>query len=314
MLIFLCVKLYIMDVKIGRKLGSGVMGTVFAAKIDDVDAIVKIERYNGDMTTKSPFIRQIIFNDKVATHHTDRFLSLITSSVIDDCKHTQDIPKWVVGDKKKLAKCQTRATYKKCCTLSYAPMLQYTFKQLKSSLGYKDKLIIFKYLLKSINIINIGGFFHNDIHSENIMCDSTMKKWYIIDYGAIYHKSFITNTEDYFKHMHAFSDKIQLVWAFIEDPISDHIIANDLDKDLPPYKQVVSVIKKDKMYTSIVKYIPAAPKHIQNLILVQVCACLHYDLYVRALCMDKTPIGRELMTFKQPNEAYFLKFIKNRYK
>ena len=56
-----------MNVKIDKKLGTG---------------------YNGCLSTKSIFARQILFDD-FAKLHKDHFITLVFSGIKEDCKHKQ---------------------------------------------------------------------------------------------------------------------------------------------------------------------------------------------------------------------------------
>ena len=299
-----------MNIEIKNKLGSGVMGDVYSSKIDGMDTITKIEKYDGDMTTKSPFIRQLIFNDMVAKLYPDRFMTLVSSSIINNCNYKHKLPKDVGPNIKKELK--LRGLYEKCSVLSYKPILKYTLNQVRNKLSAKNKLKIFKYLLKSINILHRHGFIHGDLHGNNIMCDKTMTKWYIIDYGAIYHKSFIKNTSDKFIASTGFENIQYLIWQFIDNPVYDYIEKHHIK--LPDFKIIIKYIKDDERYIHIKKHLIKnlkiiSNKSILNESICQVCAILYYDLYIDALGMTNTPIGKKYRNFKQPNEIYLLNVI-----
>lgn len=300
-----------MNIQIKNKLGSGVMGDVYLSKIDGVDTITKIEKYDGDMTTKSPFIRQLIFNDTVAKLYPDRFMTLVSSSIINNCNYKHKLPEEVTLNRKKELK--LRDFYEKCCILSYKPILKYTLNQVRNKLSAKNKLKIFKYLLKSINILHHYGFIHGDLHGNNIMCDKTMTKWYIIDYGSIYHKSFIKNKSDKFVANTNFENIHYLIWQFIDNPVYDYIEKHHIK--LPDFKLIIKYIKDDERYTLIKKHLHKKLKTINNKSILnesicEICAILYYDLYIDALGMTNTPIGKKYRNFKQPNETYLLNVVK----
>lgn len=305
-----------MNVNIIKKLGSGVMGTVYLSKIDGQPTITKVEKYDGDLTTKSPYIRQLIFNEKIALKHPDRFMTLVSSGVINDCKHKQQLPDFVKNAPPKIqAYHKLRESWTKCFILSYKPILKYTLNDvlLKNWLTSSNKLKIFKYLKKSIEIMNKEGFYHRDIHYGNIMCDEKLENWYIIDYGAIYHESFIKNTDD--KFIGTFSkiiDIISLIWAFIENPIADYMIKHKIK--WPPFKKFIKHITNDDRFLTIQKYLS---KNIDTLFekecITIICCLLFYDLYIDAIGMTNTPIGKKYKDYKQDNKniKYFLNIIKN---
>jgi len=175
-----------------------------------------------------------------------------------------------------------------------------------------NKLKIFKYLKKSVEIMNKEGFYHRDIHYGNIMCDEKLENWYIIDYGAIYNESFIKNTDD--KFIGTFSkiiDIISLIWVFIENPIADYMIKHKII--WPPYNKFIKHITNDDRFLTIQKYLP---KNIDTLFekecIVIICCLLFYDLYIDACGMINTPIGKKYKDYKQDNKniKYFLNIIK----
>ena len=302
-----------MNVKIIRKLGSGVMGTVYLSEIDGVPAITKIEKYDGDITTKASYIRQLIFNDAVAQHHPDRFMTLVSSGVINMCDHKQKLPNFMKGAKPAIkAHHKLRDSWNKCCVLSYKPVLAHTLRSVADKLSDDQKLVIFKHLKKSIEIMQKAGFKHRDIHHNNIMCDKTMKKWYIIDYGAIWHKSFIPNFDDGDNVMGIDGNDLSLpIWFFLKNPVFDYVEEKMIK--LPLYKTMIAHIMADKRYTIIKKYLPKIRKDtflFKNCI-TQACALLFYDLYIEALGMSNTAIGKKYKDLQQPNKTYFLNIIKS---
>ena len=118
-MILFCLLLY-MNISITKKLGSGVMGTVYLSKIDGHNAITKVEKYDGDITTKSSYIRQLLFNEKIASKHPDRFMTLISSGIINDCQHKQQLPEFIKNAPPKVqAYHKLRESWTKCYILSY---------------------------------------------------------------------------------------------------------------------------------------------------------------------------------------------------
>ena len=159
--------------------------------------------------------------------------------------------------------------------------------------------------------MNKEGFYHRDIHSGNIMCDEKMKKWFIIDYGAIYHESFIKNTDD--KFMGVINndwDVIFLIWYFIENPIGNYLEKHKIQ--YPPLNKFIKHITDDDRYITIKKYLPNK-KEIKNDCIALICCLLFYDLYIGALGMTNTSVGQKYKDYKQDtiNSKYYLNIIKN---
>ena len=300
-----------MDIKIIKKLGEGICGTVYLSEIDNKYAITKIEKHNDDIkTSESPYIRQILFNDMLAKKYPDRFMVLISSSIINDCNHKQHISKNFFKNADVLVKnyYMDKEKQKKCYILNYRPVLKYTLGDLLENdlLTKKGTVKAFKYLKKSVEIINKNGFIHRDLHGYNIMCDEKMTKFYIIDYGYIYHKSFIKSIEDKIMHEH-YPDIISLIWIFLENPVYKYMNANNI-KNKVRYNDTIKYIKNDNRYNIIKTFIPKNVfKNKYYLIGFILCFCviLFYDLYIESIKMNNTDIGKEYINFKQSNEKLF---------
>jgi serine/threonine protein kinase len=311
-----------MNVKIIKKLGSGMMGIVYLTNIDGKQAVTKIEKYDGDLTTKSPFIRQLIFNDKVARLYPDRFVTLVSSGSVNDCKLKNKF-------KNSSSENSSDENFDKCSILSYQPVLKYTLEDILEKLTPKKKLKIFKILETTISIMNENGFVHREIHTENIMCDKSLDKWYLIDYGSVKHKSFIKSPKKQYAFYNNIPDIIATMRYFIEDPVVDYIMKkwkNQKKKNSPEtklfvekkftdFKKALSIIKKDSRYSEIKKYLPKKKfkKNITEEIIRMLCSLIYYDFYIEAYLTEfmDTKIAKSNMNLIQPNRDYFLNVIKN---
>lgn len=303
----------VLQSKIIKKLGSGVMGTVYLSNINGEEAITKIEKYDGDMTTKSPFVRQLIFDEQVAKKYPHRFMTLISGSILNDCKHKQKLPSFVKNAPPKIkAYHKLRESWNKCSVLSYRPVLKYTLNEIKDKLSPKKKVEAFEYLKESVEIMQKHGFIHRDLHHGNIMCDklSGKIKWYIIDYGAIYNSSFIKNTDDEIMGTTSY-DLNSLIWTFIDNPVFEYIVKHDMQT--PPFKKIIKCITTNDKFKNIKKYLPKKIKKtdvMYNEYICLICAILYYDLYIDSIGMAETTVGKKYKNFKQPNCDYFLHIIK----
>jgi serine/threonine protein kinase len=330
-----------MNVKIIKKLGSGMVGTVYLSIIDGKQAVTKIEKYDGDLTTKSTFIRQIIFDENVAKFYPERFMTLVSTGIIYDCKFKQEFPKNF--KKSSQQSCLSRdldskilkeksGAYNKCFILSYRPVLKYTFKKIYIKLTPSEKLKIFKHLETSLSIMHKKGFCHRDIHMENIMCDSTRNHWYLIDYGLVSSDSFIKNLNDRqnFEY-YCFLDILSLIQIFMENPVFDEILKqqekkqekqentrsseNNTKKNITEYEKALKLFKKDSRYKNIKSFLPKKTfnKQIKNLIIEILCCLTHYDLYISTFHRKyiNLKVAKDNINLIQPNRDYFLRLIKN---
>ena len=56
-------------IKLKKKLGEGVNGTVYLCEYKGRNMIYKIEKYNNDKSTKSSFIRELEFSKFAKLHN-----------------------------------------------------------------------------------------------------------------------------------------------------------------------------------------------------------------------------------------------------
>lgn len=234
-----------MNIKTDKKLGQGAMGTVFKGKIDNKDCIIKMEKFDGDLTTKSPFIRQIIFNE-FAKNHPDHFLSLVFSVIKDNCKWKQSVPPDMKGWSKEVAEIKEKNKLTKCCIVAYAPILKYTFYELMDSLDKKQTIKALIHILETLELMHNSGFTHNDVHAGNIMCSENKTKWYLIDYGLIDSKKFEANPN---LHIHGIPDVIMLTNTFFKSWIWYFA------KEFPKWETLLKRIKGHSKFMEIKKYI-----------------------------------------------------------
>ena len=66
-----------MEVKTGKELGSGVYGTVYKGKYQKKPCVVKIEKFNGDLSMRGAYRRQVEFDKDVAKKMPERFMVLL---------------------------------------------------------------------------------------------------------------------------------------------------------------------------------------------------------------------------------------------
>jgi serine/threonine protein kinase len=268
-----------MEVKLVSKIGAGFNGTVYSAKVDGTPCILKVEKYNGDNSTKSSFGREIDFAYFVQKF-PNNFMNLQHFSVIENCNHKQIIPKDMC---KKYANVMNRKnSNKKCSLISYLPVLEFTWAD-RPKLTDKQYNSAFYQLMKSINIMHTAGYVHRDIHAKNIMGRRVGNnyQWFLIDYGLVYHPKFIPNASDesYFRND---------IFMLINMILTNNILHTNLKNiKVPIFKDVIKRIIDDRRFPSIKKYLPKTNNiAIYNDCVLFITVILHYDLYLEAHDLD----------------------------
>ena len=80
-----------MNLKLKKKLGNGVMGSVYLCEYNGITAIAKMEKFENVLDTSNPYARQIEFN-AFAKLHPDRFLTLLFAGIVNNCTFKQPTP------------------------------------------------------------------------------------------------------------------------------------------------------------------------------------------------------------------------------
>jgi serine/threonine protein kinase len=343
-----------MDFKVIKKLGNGVMGTVYLCRYNGLLATAKIEKVgsktssNGDvMSSKGNYVRQVLFNE-FAKKYPNRFLTLLFASVINGCifkqPRPQDIKDWPTKFRDKWFAEQKSD---KCSLLVYAPVLNCTMAKILADVSEPKSdrpakyapsvklsnllLAIFKYLKKSVDLMNDAGFYHRDLHAGNIMyTDPSVKttaeldrnikslkiapeRFYIIDYGAVYSKAFETNKNDT-QHNKFVQDVYGLIWITCENPVYQYMIKNNIK--LPDYKKGLRFLEKHNIYSDLVKWLPNYVKREMSIIkemdfLHMICLFVNYDVYCESINAKQIQQKLNLTGFKPGNALYYLGVIKN---
>lgn len=274
-----------MDIQIIKKLGQGAEGTVYLAKVKNKKYIYKIEKLNFE--AKIAYDRQIEFNDTIAKKYPNKFMTLKSHGIIEDCDHIQPIPEWANAANKKFW--EQKNEEKSCSYLMYSPILTGTLDSIHSKLLKNKKLYLdaYKQLVESVNIMRKNGYEHRDLHSKNIMYKKNKSKyeWYIIDYGLINNKKYEQIKHD--KNIKKWNpgDLLMLIDWFLNNPIGYVMFKNKIK--YPPIKKYINKIKTfTEEYKEIKKYIPKTTnKNAINFAIPSITIILFYDLHMVALGM-----------------------------
>lgn len=329
-----------MDIKLLKQLGNGVMGTVFLCMYNGSYAIAKMEKFNGDLSSKSNYARQIKFNE-FAKKYPNKFMVLLFAGIVNNCIFKQPTPKNIKKwDAKWRNKWLDEQKSDMCSLLVYSPILNCTLqkilKDITTSFKISKKLsdllfAVFKHLKKSVELMNDAGFYHRDLHPGNIMYFDVLIKtpadlsakirtlkikpdgFYIIDYGAVYSADFETNKNDK-QHNKYVQDVYSLIWCLCENPVYWYMEKHEIK--LPNYKKGVRFLKNHPIYTEIVKWLPDYVKRDMSIInemdfLHMICMFLNYDVYCESIDAVEIQKKLDLVGFKPAHSAYYLNFIKN---
>lgn len=283
-----------MNIQTKKKIGEGLIGTVYLSNVNGKNCITKIEKYKEEKDPlMSSYYRQLDFN-KVAMKYPDKFLTLVQHGIIMNCDHVQTLPTDPTFPKNLLKHLKEKNKLNDCYVLSYVPVLEGTLYDILSSMTKKQWLDCFIQLAESVNIIKSNGFYHRDLHSKNIMYKKkgNKYKWYIIDYGLIWKKTYPKNYDD--KIMKIPDDVIEhtdimnLLRALINDiPVFDYI--NKKQLSLPPYNNFIKYIKNDHRYEEIhqiIRTIGNTRGHMANYYIDLITILYFNDLWIDALGID----------------------------
>ena len=329
-----------MEVKLCKKLANGANGTVYLCMYNDKYAIAKMEKFDGEISSKNTHTRQIIF-DEFAKQHPDKFMTLVFSGIVNNCKFKQPVPdnikKWPKIHRDNWLKTQQ---FTKCSLLIYKQILCGTLREIRkiwlnmNSHELRDKLntlkfAIFKHLKKSIELMHKAGYYHRDIHAGNIMYnDPSIKnntdlikatknfrinpdKFYIIDYGQIYHTKFEKNNTDDINNKYSV-DLYPLIQALCDNPINYYIRLHNIQ--ISDDKQILKFLENHPIYPKLKKYLPAYIRKDMNILkeanfLHQICCFVDYDIYCESMGVSHVQKKLDLMGYKSVNAMYYLKII-----
>ena len=193
-----------------KYLGSGGNGSAFQVECPNgTMAVLKVERPDipnykeTPNETASEYFRALDFDEKVA-QTGEGFLYLVDNIVIPNETYmhprtnefTGKSPeRWERFKRKNGSPDLMCFVYKPVCDGS----LSKVWRELsKDPDGFRD---FFKQMLAIINHMRSAGFHQNDFGMSNIMyvIDQTMpfgRRWYLLDYGQIYHESYETSLLD----------------------------------------------------------------------------------------------------------------------
>jgi serine/threonine protein kinase len=219
-----------MNVRIKKKLGAGLYGSVYLAEAYGQQCIYKLEKTNDN----SMFHRQVDF-DEFAKPYGRTFMRLIGYGTINPCKYRHSVPyklskedsNWLKGKNKEST----------CTYLLYTPVLERSLEY--TILNRKQHLDMLYQVFNAVNILYTNGWQHRDIHQGNVMY--IKDKWLLVDYGAMKHISHNSTPQDDSIEKDYINDGFQVFWNVCMPDVR---------------KSSVQTIKKSNLWSVIKSKVP----------------------------------------------------------
>ena len=171
-------------IKVIKKLGAGMLGTVYLINYDNNIYAMKVQKIFEEEKTKNikfPIWRELLFyNDvnKMPLESQKFFCKLYGYKIIEDCKHVQIRPK-VFPNKKLFFNKINQSDICIILIIDYKGSNNlYDF--LQNNIPKKQVYSILLQVCKIILILSDLKYSHNDLHAGNIMIHSTKDKTFEI--------------------------------------------------------------------------------------------------------------------------------------
>jgi len=171
-------------IKVIKKLGAGMLGTVYLINYDNNIYAMKVQKIFEEEKTKNikfPIWRELLFyNDvnKMPLESQKFFCKLYGYKIIEDCKHVQIRPK-VFPNKKLFFNKINQSDICIILIIDYKGSNNlYNF--LQNNIPKKQVYSILLQVCKIILILSDLKYSHNDLHAGNIMIHSTKDKTFEI--------------------------------------------------------------------------------------------------------------------------------------
>lgn len=304
------------EVKLIRTLGYGYIGTTYLTEDPDthIQQVTKVEKFDGDTSLADTYGRQLAFDRDVAKQNPGVFMTIQSVKIIENSKHIQKVPKKPGFDEKVSAVVNAR---QHAFITNYLPVLDGTYGSVSNMLTKQQELVLIYQICRGIRAMQKAGYRHRDISARNIMfktdqtlpnTDDKYYSWYIIDYGSVYHESFIKNSVDYYYERHRQNDMVALVLMLVKSKLYDY--ANKYSINIPKFYQLASKIKKHPIYKKLYEFLPESQRVgiIDDKTLVLILEI--YDNYLHAsLCISGKPPHN--ITTIQQNEKTLLLLLKH---
>jgi hypothetical protein len=196
--------------KITKKLGSGVYGTTYLVKKNNIKYALKIEKIlNKEIKedSSSPVWRDIYFAKYFGNLYPDHFMKIHEYDIIDNCKHEQIYPEYIKYYNKKLQDSLSERIQSNFCSRKIYSLIDSPLKDIIPRLKNQNEIYsIIIQICYIIYLMNKHNYTHNDINNDNIGVIYTNKDKHLkifnediptygyqlnlIDYGYVLHDKF----------------------------------------------------------------------------------------------------------------------------
>ena len=258
-----------------KKLGVGVEGETYLVTYKNQKMIMKVGLYDGYTDSRSQYHRQIIFHNEVASKYPEHFMQLHDYKIIENTSSFR--PKLSNRTYMTNEEYNSRLETGKLYLLYYTPVLHYTLHSVSNGMSDNDKVNVIADISETITILRRHGYYHRDIHCENLMYSRDLHKWFIIDYGYIFHDKFVKANIDSIGKP---DDFLQLLWhTIMENHLLNFIVSKKIKCRL--FVDTINYIKKSNLFSRIVKIIGKRKNEDYILMMAYIL-----DVEIFAKCMN----------------------------
>lgn len=283
------------SIEVLKKLGNGVLGTVYLIKINGKKYIAKIEKISENeikYNTSYTLWREIDFS-KFTAKYPDYFMTLKSWTITNNCQHTQ--PTANINNTKIKNQLEKKNKSTKCSILIYDPVLDDTLKNFYEKLyraptakNYKIFYSMFCQMLNIFNLLIKNKYLHRDAHPGNIMYKKTTDKfiklgntdvptfgynWFLIDYGYILHNDYKITPSEKKNLKDKFSDIMTFIYTSILMPIWN--VESKHGFKFESWPIMVKKVHTSNEYNNIKQFLP----NISNKKILQHCGMLLFLLH-----------------------------------
>lgn len=235
------------NIKLIKKIGYGMYGTIYLVKYENEYHALKIEHIlKKDMTKKSSIIwNEINFSLNFGNNYPDQFIKLRAYDFINNCKHDQQYSSNItLFSNKTQKKIKSLSTSDFCIRKIYS-LIDTSLNKIFNKLSKVQIYSMLMQLFYTVNLLEKNNYIHGDIHAGNIGVLKTDIKtltignytiptegyiYKLIDYGFTTNKNDIENKKQFKKLFGKESKYIILLlinfplWTFIN---KNNIKTND---------------------------------------------------------------------------------------
>jgi len=201
------------DYKIIKKLGNGMIGTVYLVKKKNVKYALKIEHIldkDAKKNFKASIWREIDFCLKFGNKHPDQFIELIEYDIIDECNHKQKYSFNLKLFPPKMIKEITALNESNTCVRRIYTLVDTSLNKIINKLKIHHIYSMMVQMSYIIYLMHKAKYVHGDLHPGNIGIVKTNEKYIkildydvptfglifkAIDYGLVKHKKYLKSNE-----------------------------------------------------------------------------------------------------------------------